>query len=227
MREYSLNNELSLESALPPAQLTRLAEAGGLRRLATGETIYHQGDPAGHIYLLRRGRIKTFMVNSSGLEALLRIHLPDSLLGLTAMTSERRRDATAVALEPSEVSVIKRADLIDLLKADAELGISLIQLVLDRMSDFHLRVGELSSNRVEQRLARALLSLSRADTSACESVEDSKILLTHEELAQLINSRRQTVTTVLSRFAQAGLISHEGRHLIVTDRRGLACLLPD
>jgi CRP-like cAMP-binding protein len=227
MREYSLNNELSLESALPPAQLARLAEAGGLRRLATGETIYHQGDLAGHIYLLRRGRIKTFMVNSSGLEALLRIHLPDSLLGLTAMTSERRRDATAVALEPCEVSVIKRADLIDLLKANAELGISLIQLVLDRMSDFHLRVGELSSNRVEQRLARALLSLSRADISACEPVEDSKILLTHEELAQLINSRRQTVTTVLSRFVQAGLISHEGRHLIVTDRQGLACLLPD
>lgn len=95
------------------------------------------------------------------------------------------------------------------------------------MSDFHMRVGEISAHRVEQRLARALLSLSRPDTEIGAQGKGGSILLTHEELAQMINSRRQTVTAALSRFVEAGLVSHENRHLVITDRLGLRCLLPE
>jgi CRP-like cAMP-binding protein len=227
MREYSLNADLSLESALTQQQSRTLALAGTSRTLGRCEVIYRQGDTACIVYLLRRGLVKSFMVNSAGQEALLRIHLPGSLLGLTALTSHRLRDASSIAIEPSQLTAIKREDLLRILKTDAELGVRIIQLVLDRMSDFHMRVGELAANRVEQRLARALLSLGRPDTEIGAEARRGVIPLTHEELAQLINSRRQTVTAVLSRFVQMGLISRENRHVVITDRAGLACLLPD
>jgi CRP-like cAMP-binding protein len=226
MREYSLHAKLSLESALLPQQIKRLAQAGPCRQMASGEFVFHQGQGAGHVYLLRRGLAKSFMVNSNGQEALLRIHLPGSLMGLTALTSCRLRDASAVTIEPSQITEVKREDLLAIFKADAELSVRVLQLVLDRMSDFHMRVGELAANRVEQRLARALLSLSRPDTEPGARLRSHIIPLTHEELAQLINSRRQTVTAVLSRFAQAGLICREDRHVVITDPMGLACLLP-
>ncbi|MCU4160514.1 Crp/Fnr family transcriptional regulator [Acidiphilium sp. AL] len=227
MREYNLHIDLSLGSALLPQQIERLALAGGSRQLDAGEILYHQGDTACHIYLLRQGRMKTFMVNSGGQEALLRIHLSNSLLGLTALTTAQVRDASAIAIESSQLVAIRRDDFINLLKAEAELGVGLIQLVLDRLSDFHIRVGEIATNRVEQRLARALLSLSRPDTEIVAQTGDGCILLTHEELAQMINSRRQTVTAALSRFVQAGLIAYKGRHLVITDRLGLKCVLPE
>lgn len=227
MREYSLNIDLTLDSALLPEHVNELVKIGSCRSLAAGGFLYHQGDDAHFLYLLLEGRIKTFMVNSGGQEALLRIHLPGSLLGLTTLTTNRLRDANATALEASKVAAVRREDLQNLIRSDPDLGICLIQLVLDRLSDFHMRVGELSANSVEQRLARALLSLGRPDTHTEHDARKGAILLTHEELAQLINSRRQTVTAALSRFAQAGLISNEGRRIIITDHEGLTCLLPD
>jgi CRP-like cAMP-binding protein len=227
MREYNLHIDLSLESTFLPQHIERLASAGGSCQLDAGEVLYHQGDTACHIYLLRKGRMKTFMVNSGGQEALLRIHLSNSLLGLTALTTAQVRDASAVAIESSQLVTIRRDDFINLLKIEGELGVSLIQLVLDRLSDFHMRVGEIATNRVEQRLARALLSLSRPDTEMAARNTDGCILLTHEELAQMINSRRQTVTAALSHFVQAGLITYKDRHLVITDRLRLKCILPE
>jgi CRP-like cAMP-binding protein len=227
MREYNLHMNLSLESALLPQHLERFAQVGTSRQLAPGEILYHQGDVACHVYLLLHGRMKTFMINSSGQESLLRIHLSNSFLGLTALTTGQIRDASAISISSSQLVAIKRSDLIELLKTDSELGIGLLQLVLDRMSDFHARVGELSANRVEQRLARALLSLSLPDREPGGQMGNGGISLTHEELAQMINSRRQTVTAVLSRFAQAGLIANKGRQIVIIDRTGLKCVLPE
>lgn len=226
MREYNLNIGLTLDSALLPDQINQLVKIGVCRNLPMGEFLYHQGDAAHYLYLLLEGRIKTFMVNSGGQEALLRIHLPGSLLGLTTLTTNRTRDANATAIDASKMIAIRREDLQHLVRLDPDLGICLIQLLVDRLSDFHMRVGELSANSVEQRLARGLLSLSRPDTQAAD-IKSGAILFTHEELAQLINSRRQTVTAVLSRFAQAGFISNEGRRIVITNREGLSRLIPE
>jgi len=227
LREYSLHMDLSLDSALPPAHLAQLAAAGPIRDLVRGDLIYGQSEAAEHVYLLIHGGAKTFLINSSAQEALLRIHLPGSLLGLTALTSARLRDASAIAIEPSRVVVIRREVITRMIRSDAELGLFVIQLLLDRMSDFHLRVGELQANRVEQRLARALLSLSRPDPDTDQPSRHVGIALTHEELAQMINTRRQTVTAALNRFAELGLLKRIDRRLMVTDRTGLACLLPE
>ncbi len=227
MREYSLNIGLTLDSALLPDQIDQLVKIGVCRNLPMGEFLYHQGDAAHYLYLLLEGRVKTFMVNSGGQEALLRIHLPGSLLGLTTLTTNRTRDANATAIDPSKLAAIRREDLQQLVRLDPDLGISLIQLLVDRLSDFHMRVGELSANSVEQRLARGLLSLSRPDTQVAGDIKTGAIMLTHEELAQLINSRRQTVTAVLSRFAQAGLIRNEGRRIVITNHEGLSRLIPE
>lgn len=227
MREYNLHMNLSLDSALLPQHIERFVQVGTSLQLMPGEILYHQGDTACHVYLLLQGRMKTFMINSSGQESLLRIHLSNSFLGLTALTTEQIRDASAISIGTSQLVAIKRNDLIELLRTNSELSIGLLQLVLDRLSDFHARVGELSANRVEQRLARALLSLSLPDREPGVPDAGSGISLTHEELAQMINSRRQTVTSILSRFAQAGLIASKGRHISIIDRAGLKCVLPE
>jgi CRP-like cAMP-binding protein len=226
MREYSFGTALDLDPVLPPEHVSRVTASGTRRRFARNEAFYRQGEPATHVFLLLSGRVKTALVNSAGQEAVLRIHLPGSLLGLTVLTSARRRDASAVAIEPAEAAMVGREAFLALLRQDAELGVSLMQLLLDRMSDFHFRVGELQANSVEQRLARALLSLARPDPVAAPKDRPLGVALTHEELAHLINTRRQTVTAILSRFAEAGLITKEGRRILIADPRSLAALLP-
>src|SRR5690606_4665551 len=101
------------------------------------------------------------------------------------------------------------------------LALKLITMLVDRLSDLHFRIGELQTQGVQQRLAYVLLSLSRSDPAEDDPEESADINLTHEELSQMINTRRQTVTSALSRLAGQGLVASSNRLVRVLDRAGL------
>lgn len=224
MREYSIGAHRGLDPVIPADVSERLAAKGVRGSFVRGAMIYRQGEPATHIHLLLSGRAKTVLTAAGGHEALLRIHLPQNILGLTALGSRSVRDATATAIEPCETSAILREGVLALMRAEPVLSEHLVRLLVDRMTDFHYRVGEMLSQPVEQRLARALLALSQPDPTAEGNSTQGEITLTHEELANLINTRRPTVSAAINRFAEAGLVRKAGRRLLVKDAQALAAL---
>jgi len=226
MRELSIGVIEELTPNLAPAQVDQLCLLGTKMACGRGEIIYRQGEPAEHIYLLLEGEAQSTLLNFAGNETLLRIHLPGSILGLTALASVPWRDASAKAIQPSILTKISASDVKTSMLGDPALGLSLIQLLVDRMRDFHFRVGELQALSVEQRLARVLLAVSRREREAESGDQRPEIHLTHEELAQLVGSRRQTITGILGRFMQAGYISKAGRRLYIEDVGGLMGLMP-
>lgn len=226
MREYSIGVPQDLEPVLKKEHV-RLLEAIGMRKaVRRGDVIYRQGEPAGHVFLLIRGTVQSVLLSSAGQESLLRIHLPGSILGLTALATVPWRDATARAADAVELGVIGKERLIELLRTEPDLSLLLIRLLVDRMRDFHFRVGDLHAQTVEQRVARALLSLSQAD-GAAPCAGSRSIGLTHQELAHLVNASRQTVSMVLSRFAEAGLVVRRGRLTVLADVAKLEAMLPE
>lgn len=224
MREYALRLGIDLGSSLSPAE-TRLIAGAGTERYVDSETIIlRQDDPADCIHYLLSGTVKTFQTHASGQESVLRIHLPGSIIGLSCLTSRGVWDATSIALKPSHLLKLTKTSFLKLLEGNPSLGIKLLRLVVDRLSDLHFRIGELQTQTVEQRLAYALLSLSRNDPNKADSRERTGIFLTHEELAQMINTRRQTVTSTLRRFAEMGLIKRSARSIDVISPAGLVKL---
>ncbi len=226
MRELSIGVIEDLTPNLAPGQVDQLCQAGTRITYGRGEVIYRQGEPARHIFLLLDGEAQSTLLNFAGNETLLRIHLPGSILGLTALASVPWRDATAKAIQPSLLAKVSAEQVKELILADPGLGLSLIHLLVDRMRDFHFRVGELQALSVEQRLARVLLAVSRREREVETGDQRPEIHLTHEELAQLVGSRRQTITGILGRFMQAGYISKAGRRLYIDDVDGLTNLMP-
>src|SRR3569623_668320 len=215
MREYALRLGIDLGSSLSSAE-TRLIASAGTERYVDSETIILRQDaPAACIHYLLSGTVKTFQTHASGQESVLRLHLPGSIIGLSCLTSRGVWDATSIALKPSHLLKLTKASFLRLLEDNPSLGIKLLRLVVDRLSELHFRIGELQTQTVEQRLAYALLSLSRNDPSKPTSQERAGIFLTHEELAQMINTRRQTVTSTLRRFAEMGLIKRSARSIDV------------
>lgn len=226
MRELSIGVIEDLTPSLAPAQTDQLCQIGTRITCGRGEVIYRQGEPARHIFLLLDGEAQSTLLNFAGNETLLRIHLPGSILGLTSLASVPWRDATAKAIQPSVLAKVSTDHVRELILREPGLGLSLIQLLVDRMRDFHFRVGELQALSVEQRLARVLLAVSRREREVESGDQRPEIHLTHEELAQLVGSRRQTITGILGRFMQAGYISKDGRRLYIEDVGGLMSLMP-
>jgi CRP-like cAMP-binding protein len=227
MREYSFGMGANLRPTVPQDDLQKLVRAGERRVWARNDRIYRQAEPADHVHVLLSGTIKSCAVNSAGQETLLRIHLPGSVLGLTALATDPVRDATAVVLESSATAMISRDTVLAILRADAQLTTFFVRLLVDRISEFQYRVSELSANSVEQRLAHVLLSLARREASSLAPGSALAVSLTHEEMSQIINARRQTVTMALGRFAEAGLIRQIKRRILIADPAGLLRLLPD
>lgn len=225
MREFSIGVPQDLEPVLTAGDVARLGSIGRRKVLRRGTVIYRQGEAATHVFVLRAGTVQSLLVGAIGHESLLRIHLPGSVLGLTALASAPWRDATAKAVEDVELDMIERERLEAMLRCEPQLALRLIRLLVDRMRDFHFRVGDLQAQSVEQRLACALLSLSRHDGQG-DPFQPPAVRLTHQELAQLVNTSRQTVSMMLSRFAEAGLVARRGRLTVLTNVSGLEAILP-
>ncbi len=221
MREYVIGSGVRLERNLPRSLIDRFIAGGRNRRLARGERLFAQGDPAEHVFLLLEGRIKVAFTGQGGSVSLLRVHLRHSLVGLSALRTVPVRDASAVAMDPVSVAVMGREGFAALMAAGGEGVVALVTLLINRLTDMHYRIGELLEQPVEQRLAAALLALSTPDPEAPADAGSLGIPLNQEELAQLVNSRRPTISTILGRFGEAGYLGRDGRVLRVEDVDGL------
>ena len=117
--------------------------------------------------------------------------------------------------------MISRDEFFAHLRSDGELGVLLVQLLLKRLQQLHARVSEVAGHRVDQRLARLLLQLSAEVGAHRASRGLAEVSITHEELATMILSRRQTVTTILRSFVLDGLIENRRRRITVVKPDGL------
>jgi CRP-like cAMP-binding protein len=227
MREFSFGAGAGLEQVLPAEHLRRLSDAGTQGCSARGDRLFRQGDLAASVLILLSGKVKMSFTNSAGQETLMRIHLPGSLLGLSALGSRGERELTATALEAITYSSIPREAFMAFVAADGELGLFLARLLIDRLRSLHNRLGDAPGSTVEQRLAHALIVLSHDQPSPRTTLPELTVALTHEELASAVNARRPTVTEALGRFVKAGYIRIHKRRIVIADLDALAALLPE
>lgn len=212
---------IDLERDLSDDYLSLLRKRGPTSTYQSHERLYYQGEQAETIYILLSGSVKSSCLDSLGHETLLKIHGPGSFLGLSALRPRGIRDATAITLESSRVVSFEREIFFDLMRQEGQLGVILVQLLLKRQQQLHARLSEVSGHRVDQRLARVLLQLeSEANTRAPNSTK-SDILITHDELATIVLSRRQYVTQILRTFVSNGLIINRRRRIELIDFDGL------
>jgi CRP-like cAMP-binding protein len=175
------------------------------------------------VLLLVEGRVKVCLIGSSGQKTILRIHLPGSLIGLSALGALTVRDATATALEAVTTVELTRAEMQAVVLEDSALGLCVMRMLIDRLADLHSRLADLQASSVDQRLARVLLALGQRDPIGETT---PAISLTHEDLSNLVGARRPTVTSALNRFVHDGLIEKCGRNIVVKDAGRLTRLLP-
>ncbi|MFZ0800458.1 MAG: Crp/Fnr family transcriptional regulator, partial [Terriglobales bacterium] len=139
---------------------------------------------------------------------------PDEVFG-ELFLSEEKRPFTAIAIEDSLVTIISQESFVELLSAVPVVALNFIRLLSKRLATVEKGLAEFSHTWSYHRLARVLLQLSERYGHEVPSGRLINVRLTHEDLANLIGTSRETVTTQLSRFTRMGLLQREGRHFIV------------
>ncbi|NJM33382.1 MAG: Crp/Fnr family transcriptional regulator [Rhodomicrobium sp.] len=221
MSELGLGDGVDLEQDLDDRRLARLHAIGDKRIYQRDAHLYYQGDRADLVFVLASGAVKATCIDANGNETLLKIHGPGSLVGLSALRPNPRRDANGIALEATVTSCFTKNAFFEHMRSDGELSILLVRVLLKRQQELHARVVEFAGQSVEQRLARLLLQ--RIAELKARSPRDSQqyLAMTHEDLAGLVQSRRQYVTAILRTFVSCGLIENRRRKIRVVDPDGL------
>ncbi|MGH7405793.1 MAG: Crp/Fnr family transcriptional regulator, partial [Candidatus Methylomirabilales bacterium] len=169
------------------------------RRYRRGATIFSESDPSDAVYILKKGVVKLLSVSDKGTETILHILKPDEMFG-ELLLSDEKRAFTAVALEDVVVTVIPRENFLVLLSSVPTVGLNFARLLSKRLAKVEKGLAGYSHSWSYHRLAKVLLELSEKHGEEVPKGTLIKLRLTHEDLANLIGTTRETVTTQINRF---------------------------
>jgi len=197
------------------------------QRVARGSYFFHQGDAAGTLYVLTHGRIKLSQLTPEGDEVLLRFEGPGELFGGVGALAQTAYPASAQAVEDSEALAWGTTRVRELMERYPQLALNALELLAERLRELQDRYRELATQRVEQRLAHAVLRLA----TQCGRVLPGGILLdmrlSREDLANMTGTTLYTVSRILSRWEQQGIVKSRRERVLLRDAEGLRAIAED
>lgn len=187
-----------------------------------GRVLFAEGEPARGIYILRTGRATISISSSEGRVVMLRMAQPGDALGLNSVLRNCPYETTVITLEPCRTDFIPRSDLIELIQrspAGADAILNLLSREVTELTDRAKLL--LLPQTVCGRLAKLLLDWSEGNVSDTSATVRLDRAFTHEEIAQMICSSRETVTRLLSSLSRKQVIRITLDSILIHDRLAL------
>lgn len=207
--------------ALSPESRRDLDEMKHTSSCPEGSLVFVEGQSARGVYVLCQGRAKLMATSRDGRTLILKIAEPGDILGLHAVISGKVHELTVETLQPSQLAFIAREDFLKFLKTHADACLHAAQhLSRDCHSAYESMRSIGLSHSVTEKLARFLLRWS-ANGKTMDGQTRVKITFTHEEIAQLIGSSRETVTRTLAEFKRRHVAEVHGSTLLVLNKPAL------
>ena len=208
----------------PAEVLGRLAGSAKVESFRARQVIYLPGDRAVGVHFLAAGRVKISKVTRDGKELTLAYRTGGDFFGESCLLEGGPREEMAEAMESSTTVEIERSSLDRLIAAHATVGHQFTRTMIARRRELESKVEQLIFKDVGSKLAELLLRLGSE-----HGIENKRglvlgVKITHQEMANLIGSTRETVSLTLSQFKRKGYIETEGRRVILADREGLRAI---
>ena len=208
-------------SALPPADLARVAEVTVPRTFGAGEVVFREGDPSNTCYVVRSGHARAVREHPDGRSITLANFGPGDIFGELAMFDDESRSATVETLEPTEVIAILGGDMRRLLRQHSDIAVKLLAALGRRLRETNERLARQSFQTVQSRVASVLAQLVADARSEGAADGDVLITSTQADLAQLAGSSRESASRFLAVLERAGIITQGRGKLVVHDAAAL------
>jgi len=206
---------------LPPASLQELDKVKYASAYPQGAVLFVEGQAPRGLYMICGGRVKLSTTSRDGKTLILRIAQAGEVLGLHATVSGKPYELTAEALQPCQLDFIRRDDFLRFLQHHSDACLNAAQHLSKNCQSAYEMIRSLGlSHSVAEKLVRLLLEWSSDGDVVKEGIR-IKVSLTHEEIAQLIGTSRETVTRVLGEFRQKKLAQLRGSTLVILDKPAL------
>ena len=180
-----------------------------------GKIIYTPGETVEVLFLLKKGRVQIYRLSLEGKKLVIAVLGPGTFFGEMSLVGQGMYDAFAEAVEDSTICAMSRSDVEGLLTTKPTVALRLLQVIGQRLNDAERALEELAFKNVAARLSSLLLRL------ADDQEEPIVSGLTHQDLADMTGTFRETATQTLNELKAAGLIDIGRMKITILDLEGL------
>jgi CRP-like cAMP-binding protein len=205
-----------LFSHLSDAELVRLAEVARERSYPKNSVILFEDDPGDALYMVVSGQTKVVLIGEDGREVILSVLQEGDFFGEMALVDDEPRSAHVIAMQDSNLMVLRREDFQRTLQDTPTIAFGLLRELSRRLRKADDKIGGLVLLDVNGRVARLLLQM--ADEHDGTNITRR---VTHHTIAQMIGSSRETVSRTIRELADKGLIEVSRKAIVIRDRPGL------
>jgi CRP-like cAMP-binding protein len=209
------SSELKGEKLKDLDALKKLAGEKKEKNYAKKEHIYREEDTANYIYFVQSGRVKGVKSDSYGKDYVTDIYKKGDFFGHLSMFDQPEYHETAIAMEPTVLSLIPRSEFIALIRRNRDLSERYIEHLSQLLRSKENRLLQLAYAPVRERVADALLQY--VSPMRAEKKKGISATISREDLASIVGTTKESLVRMLSEFKREGLIRSEGREIVITD----------
>jgi CRP/FNR family transcriptional regulator len=200
------------------------AIAGGekiftMQLLPKRATFFDQGDATKVVFLIKTGRVRIARNTTDGKEVTVALLGPGDMFGEDALFGGGERTTVATCMEETLICKAHADDLFALLAGNSALALNVAQMLNDRLSDASATIEDLAYAKISDRLVNLF---ERLAVELGRPSDDGTLLdvrLTHQDIASIIGSTRETVSLEMNALVRAGQIKQEGGYITVLARK--------
>lgn len=187
-----------------------------------GAVLFAEGETARGVYILRSGRATMSISSSEGRVVMLRMAQAGDVLGLNSVLRNAPYDMTVKALEGCRTDYMSRAQLMELLETSGAGAWAMLRVLSHELTELTDRAKSLLlPQTVNGRLAKLLLEWGKVNGANGTGTTRVDRVFTHEEIAQMIGSSRETVTRLLAGLVKGSIINVTSDSILISDRFAL------
>jgi CRP/FNR family transcriptional regulator len=190
-----------------------------------GSVLFLEGQAPRGIFVLCKGRVKLSLSAGDGKTIILKIVEPGEVLGLGATISGKPYELTAETIEPCQVNFVKREELLRFLKENNDACFKIAEQLSVKYNDACHDLRSLGlSHSAGQKLAKLLLEWSSRNGESTKVEPDLRLVLTHDQIGQMIGTSRETVTRILGDLKKRQIVLQKGSALSIRNKNALEAL---
>jgi CRP/FNR family transcriptional regulator, cyclic AMP receptor protein len=187
-----------------------------------GAVLFVEGQMPRGIFVLCKGTVKLSINSPNSRTMIVKLAEPGEVLGLSATISGKPYEVTAETIDPCQVNFVKRDDFLRFLKDDVEACFKVAEQLSEKYHNACQEVRTLGlSHSAAEKLATLLLEWSSKNGESSKAEPRLKLRLTHEEIAQMIGTSRETVTRLFADMKRRQIVQSKGSTLLIRNTGAL------
>ncbi|MHB8072878.1 Crp/Fnr family transcriptional regulator [Desulfosporosinus fructosivorans] len=197
-------------------ELTHLTKIASEIKYPKGQIIFSTGQRTNEIYFIKSGLVKIYRTTSDGRQVSVALRYPGDFIGLAEVLSNvNEREYGAQAMDRVSILIIWKDSFKEMLAEMPEFSEKIIRLMSDRLREAQNTIYDFIMNPIQGRLAMLLLNMAeRVGNKGADGIIHVRLQVTQEELACVIGSARQTISSLLNLLREDGSIQYEGREIV-------------